>query len=254
MPTTDPVLGFLDPDKTPPQGEGSVQFTVAQKPNLAVGTTISNKATVVFDANSPIVTPTWVNTITFGGTDSDGDGFPDELEMAAGSDAFNPNSTPLGNGTFTPQTMTVSKLALKLDFSGKGKDSLQMSAALPPKLPAGFTFNGQVLQVFVGGVYRKFTLDSKGSAKPVKTESASIKSGKTSATMTVKIDETIASYFADEGLDASEDLKAPKDSNRQVLAIVLFNNTFYLAHVPLTYGSKEGKSGSAVIPKPPKLK
>ena len=38
-------------------------FTVKAKSNLTTGTQIANQATVVFDANAPIGTPTWLNTI-----------------------------------------------------------------------------------------------------------------------------------------------------------------------------------------------
>src|SRR5579862_9057974 len=247
QPTTDPVLGFLDPNVTPPQGDGGVMYTLQQKPNLAAGTVISNKATIVFDANSPIDTPTWSNTIALLGSDTDNDGFPDELETAAGSDPFNPLSTPLGAGTFPPQALDVSKLGLKLDFSGKGKDSLQFTAQLDPLPASNFTLKGQLVQVFVSGVYRKFTLDDKGKAQPVKTESASIKSGKTGALLSVKINEAISSKFAEAALDASADIKAPAFPNRSLLAIVLFNGTYYKNTVPIVYSSKKGKSGSATL-------
>ena len=86
QPTTDPVLGFLDPDVAPPQGQGTFLYTINQKPNLAIGTVINNKATIVFDSNSPIDTPTLGagNTVSLLDVDTDGhDGFPDELEIDA---------------------------------------------------------------------------------------------------------------------------------------------------------------------------
>lgn len=61
--TDDPDAGFLPPNTTPPAGEGSVTFTVMPKRGLATGTQIRNAATVVFDANAPIPTPTWTNVI-----------------------------------------------------------------------------------------------------------------------------------------------------------------------------------------------
>jgi hypothetical protein len=39
-----------------------VSFTVAPKADLAAGTTICNAASIVFDVNEPIATPTWCNT------------------------------------------------------------------------------------------------------------------------------------------------------------------------------------------------
>jgi 6-phosphogluconolactonase (cycloisomerase 2 family) len=58
LPPTDPLAGFL-----PPGAEGSVFFTVMPKSTVTTGTVIQNTATVVFDLNAPINTPTWSNTI-----------------------------------------------------------------------------------------------------------------------------------------------------------------------------------------------
>lgn len=60
---TDPLAGFLPPNKTPPEGQGSVVFTVMPKVGLATGTQIRNRATIVFDTNPPIQTPEWLNTL-----------------------------------------------------------------------------------------------------------------------------------------------------------------------------------------------
>jgi hypothetical protein len=58
LPPSDPLAGFL-----PPSAEGSVFFTVLPKSTVTTGTVIQNKATVVFDTNPPINTPTWSNAI-----------------------------------------------------------------------------------------------------------------------------------------------------------------------------------------------
>jgi len=58
QPPTDPTAGFL-----PPGTGGSVFFTVKAKATVSTGTQVQNQATVVFDANSPMDTPTWLNTI-----------------------------------------------------------------------------------------------------------------------------------------------------------------------------------------------
>jgi hypothetical protein len=60
---TDAQLGFLPPDNPPPSGQGGVSFNVSQKPGLKTGSKIANRATIVFDRESPIDTPTFVNTI-----------------------------------------------------------------------------------------------------------------------------------------------------------------------------------------------
>ena len=58
----DPDLGFLVPNNDNRDGEGFVSFVIEHKANPANGSTISNKATIIFDANDPIVTNTYVNT------------------------------------------------------------------------------------------------------------------------------------------------------------------------------------------------
>ena len=60
---SDPTLGFLPPDTDGVKGQGYVSFTVTPKPGLPEGTVWSNQASIVFDANAPISTPTFVNTL-----------------------------------------------------------------------------------------------------------------------------------------------------------------------------------------------
>jgi len=63
LPPLDARAGFLPPNAVPPEGEGSVFFTVMPKRSLATGTDIRNRATIVFDANPPLTTGEWSNTI-----------------------------------------------------------------------------------------------------------------------------------------------------------------------------------------------
>ena len=58
----DIMNGFLLPNNDNGVGEGFVSFTIEHKANPANGSSISNRATIVFDANEPIVTNTYVNT------------------------------------------------------------------------------------------------------------------------------------------------------------------------------------------------
>lgn len=57
--------GFLPPNKTAPEGEGSVRFYIHPHNNLPHGREISNHAEIVFDSNEPILTPVWTNTLDF---------------------------------------------------------------------------------------------------------------------------------------------------------------------------------------------
>ena len=62
-PPNDPREGFLPPNINPPEGDGSVLLTVKPKVDLPTGTEIRNVASIVFDTNTPIVTPEWLNTL-----------------------------------------------------------------------------------------------------------------------------------------------------------------------------------------------
>ena len=59
----DPLDGFLPPNLIAGTGEGLVSFSILPKSNLGTGTTIKNKASIFFDANKPIVTNLFTNTI-----------------------------------------------------------------------------------------------------------------------------------------------------------------------------------------------
>lgn len=61
--TLDPLAGFLPPNQNPPEGEGWVFFSVRLKDSLQSGELIGNTASIYFDVNEPIVTPTWTNAL-----------------------------------------------------------------------------------------------------------------------------------------------------------------------------------------------
>jgi hypothetical protein len=63
LPPSDPTLGFLPPNRNGTEGQAYVNFTIKSKTGLPEGTRWQNFASIVFDANAPIVTPTWVNTL-----------------------------------------------------------------------------------------------------------------------------------------------------------------------------------------------
>jgi hypothetical protein len=61
-PPEDPLAGFLPPNATAPEGEGSVAYSVKPR-TLPSGAVITNKASITFDDNPVIETPTWSNAI-----------------------------------------------------------------------------------------------------------------------------------------------------------------------------------------------
>ena len=60
---SDPTIGFLPPDKDGISGQGRVLLSVKPRAGLPESSTWSVQASVVFDANAPITTPTWLNTL-----------------------------------------------------------------------------------------------------------------------------------------------------------------------------------------------
>ncbi len=63
LPPSNPLIGFLPPNITPPEGQGIVSFTVDPLPGLVSGSQITNAAVIVFDSNPAIATGVWTNTI-----------------------------------------------------------------------------------------------------------------------------------------------------------------------------------------------
>jgi uncharacterized repeat protein (TIGR01451 family) len=63
QPPSDPLAGFLPPNHAPPEGEGSVLFTVTPRATLGSGVQIANRAAITFDDNPPLDTPIWLNTV-----------------------------------------------------------------------------------------------------------------------------------------------------------------------------------------------
>lgn len=57
----DPFVGFLPANKVSPEGEGFVSFVIGVKDELPTQPTFENQATIIFDANAPILTNTYVN-------------------------------------------------------------------------------------------------------------------------------------------------------------------------------------------------
>ena len=108
QPTTNPLAGFLPPDVTPPEGDGSVTFFVQPNSGLTTGTQIADSATIVFDNNAPLSTSQWVNTIANGpilnnGTTSVADWiqFAPGVTADSGLSVFDPTSATLSSATIS---------------------------------------------------------------------------------------------------------------------------------------------------------
>lgn len=60
---TVPMDGFLPVNNSEGDGQGEVSFNIRLKTGLADGEQIPNRASIVFDLNEAIMTPTWINVV-----------------------------------------------------------------------------------------------------------------------------------------------------------------------------------------------
>ena len=87
QPPTDPEAGFLPVNDTlTGSGEGFINFTCMPKSTTLTGETVEHQASIIFDANDPLLTNTWSNKI---------DAFPPSTELNNLPDTFTTNLIPI---------------------------------------------------------------------------------------------------------------------------------------------------------------
>ena len=181
------------------------------------------------------------------GNDSDGDGFSDSFETAAGTSLSDAGDTPTGGPATAPQALSISKIGIKLYFTTIGNDTITLSGTLP--IPAGFKPAGQRVTFDIGGVAQGFTLNLKSIAGSGKNAlKIGIKSPKgivnaQTSTFALKLGNgSFAAALKDEGLVGTAD---DKGSSHDVIISLIFNKTIFQTIKPVTFKAKKGKSGSA---------
>jgi len=175
--------------------------------------------------------------------DTDGDGFPDELEIALGTDPLNPNSTPFRGAPANadPFHLASPKLSVKMSFVKLESDSLTLSGSLP--LPGGFTAPGQRMVVDIGGVIRAGVLNRSGKYISVDKKVSIMLSAKkpspagVNGRYTIKLKGTFRKELSDERLDNATPTKTPRD----VQLIILVSEVAYEKITTILYSSKNGK-------------
>jgi hypothetical protein len=199
-------------------------------------------------ANAEAIPEVWKdsNTVTIlsDRADSDGDGFPDELEAALVSDPFNAARTPFGWPPQTPQPLTVEKLSINLRFDISFSDIIRLRARLP--VPQGFDPDGKRIEIVVGGVNNGFYLDANGNWRKHATfvrlslkRSSGVVMAQ-DARLNVSLGRnSFGQRLQDENLTSSDLRLVP----RSVRVMILTNGTLYLADVPQVYSARQGKFG-----------
>ena len=213
-----------------------VIVTATDANNLSTAKTIS--VTI-----EPVLLPG--NTSENSRKDSDGDGFSDETELAAGSSATSASSTPFGSAPAgETQLLVTTKLMISLNFVKDFADVIGLSGTLP--VQAGFKLEDSVVVVNVGGVARRFKLDEKGSAVD---RDATFKLSVKTVTGNVAAQTAKFTFKTKKGLHGPDLLDdgyvetEVKKEKRTVDVTVLFDNAQYRVPVQQEYTAKAGKSG-----------
>jgi hypothetical protein len=170
--------------------------------------------------------------------DSDGDGFPDELEVALGDSKYDPQSTPMGDQPApAPQPTGVAKAAIKLNFGRPTSvsDSIQLSGTLAQFI--GFAPAGQEIVVNVGGVIRTFTVGAKGISLD-KQLKVNAKNGKFS----LRMKGNFATQLADEGL-ANQTVAGQQVTVSISMLVGVVG--WYSDQRSMVYKAKQSKTGAA---------
>ncbi|HEY3321297.1 MAG TPA: kelch repeat-containing protein [Planctomycetota bacterium] len=233
-------------------GDGSAASTVQNPLHTYTAPGTYTATVTVSDGKGGTSTASVTVTVTAAGgqmagsTDSDGDGFSDEIEAALGSSPNNASDTPGGAAKPTAAgKLSVSKLSIKLNFAKpQGNDSIGLSGLL--LIPEGFSIGGQTAIVDIGGVVKSFTLDPKGtSPKGNDSMAVGVKASKTGtplqvAKFVVKLSKgSFAAALADDGLT-----NETKTGKLTLPVSVIFYGSLQTKSVPQDYKATKDKSGA----------
>ncbi|HEY3324607.1 MAG TPA: LamG-like jellyroll fold domain-containing protein [Planctomycetota bacterium] len=212
-------------------GTVTVKVTVTDAAGMATSSTMSLTVNAAGGGALPPVA----------GTDTDGDGFPDSVELAAGTNPNNASDTPTGSPATSSVPLPDAKLKIKLGFGKPGNDSISLAGTLV--LPAKAQLGGQKLTLGIGDLAKSFTLDPKGSAKnggdAVKLTSKASANPST-AKLSVKLSKgTFTDQLKNYGLTNTTIKGKPVD----VPIFVIFNGTFYQQLQHQVYSATTAKTG-----------
>ena len=225
-------------------GSGPLTYNAT---NLPLGLSFSgNKITgtpvqqgvyhVTISATNPLGSDFEILTITVL-DDSDGDGFPDDLEVFMNTDPSNPASNGFTGGTGIVKVLNVKQMAVKLNFTSAASDTIALKGTLD--LAPNFAASGKPAVVYVSGIAANLTVNAKTSTSISMKPKAS--GGATPFTLTFG-KANYKTKLANVGM-TNEEIKTPRTVS--TLVIVFVNNTLYRSDKVLTYTAHANKSGAA---------
>ena len=183
--------------------------------------------------------------------DTDGDGWPDELEVALGTDRDLPESRPGDDLTVAPPAdVGLRRLLLRLDARRESRDAARVSGAV--EVPAGFQPGGARVAVYVAGVVREFTLDAQGRASLPAGETLRLRPARlaegahyATARFSLRIPAAdLAAHISDEGIDTS---RRAVNEPRAATVFVLVDGRVSTVTAPLVHTARRDHSGRATF-------
>jgi sugar lactone lactonase YvrE len=184
----------------------------------------------------PVLTPTALY-------DTDGDGFPDYVETVAGTSPTDASSTPFGGLPVDQLRWLIMKnIAVKLNFSTSGKDSLTLQGTLL-EMASGVPLNGQQVLLDAGGVCVRFSLDAKGNSTPKGANSFKLSVKGTTGKFTAKLVGDFAAQFKGTGMVNAD----AKKGSAALATSIYFDQAVYVSCNYLQYNAKVNRNGLAHI-------
>ena len=180
--------------------------------------------------------------------DTTGSGFPAEILTALNLNLADPGSTPFGGASAgTPVPLTLTRLAINLNFATGLSDYIVVTGVLP--IPDKFSPSGQQVVLDVAGAVTVFVLDAKGRAVSGKsTLGLRLRTAKSPVRFSAVLrapSQPVTNYFRDENIVKGKTNR----TTRTVPVIVLFTQKLFRVDQPENFISN-GISGHAHMARP----